>query len=382
MATRKMANGEGSVTQRSNGTWMAQAYLETADGTRKRVTTYGRTRAEAWQAMEDKKADGARGRRPSSRHDTVAEYLKEWLEYVHKPAVLPTSYMRTKSLLETHVLGRVASTRLDAFHPRAVDRLLGGIQREGASADTAHKVRAVLHKVFADAVARRDLAVNPVSAAFRPKVERKRIVPFKREEVEKLLQKAPTPRLRALVATALLGGLRYGELAALRWRDVDLEEGCIHVRRNLRLFARVSEEGKPKLTFEEGDPKTKAGRRTVWPSQRVLDALKAYRGVLPALPHGTVRVFASPDGRELRHQNFVRREWRPLCELAEVPVRTFHATRHTATTLLAEAGVDPETVRAQLGHADITTTLRHYTHTTTVRQQQAARSLDALLGTT
>jgi hypothetical protein len=95
---RKRANGEGSVTKRGNGTWMARAYLETADGSRRRLTTYGRTRAEAWQNMERKKAECALGRRPSAKRDTVAEYLSDWLENVHRPAVLPTSYMRTKSL--------------------------------------------------------------------------------------------------------------------------------------------------------------------------------------------------------------------------------------------------------------------------------------------
>jgi integrase len=277
--------------------------------------------------------------------------------------------MRTSSLLRTHVLGRLGKVRLDAFRTREVNRLLSAIQREG-SPDTAHKVRAALHKAFNDAVGGGDVSLNPVKAALRPSVTRKRTTPFTPAEVAQLLSKATAPRLRALVATALLGGVRYGELAALRWKDVDLEAGCIHVERSLR---------HTKDGFEEAEPKTKAGIRDVFPSERVLDALRAYRQSLPALPHGTLRVFASPDGRELRHQNFMRREWRPLCELAEVPVRNFHTARHTATTFMAAAGIDVETVRAQLGHADATTTLRVYTHTTKARQKQSASAVDAYL---
>lgn len=370
---KRRANGEGSITLRADGLWHARAWLEAADGTLKRVHAYGRSRAEAWQKMENKKAEGARGFRPSARRGSVAVYLRDWLEHVHRPSVgSPLTAERTSNLLEWHVLEYVEGVRLDGFRAREVDRLLATIQREGGSADTAHKVRALLHKAFADAVKRGDVAVNPVSAAVRPKVVRKKVTPYTGAEVGKLLEAEATPRLRALAATALLGGLRYGELAALRWRDVDLEVGSVNVSRNLRL----TREG-----FEEGDPKTRAGRRTVWLPGRALDALKAYRAALPALPHGTVRVFASPDGRELRHQNFVRREWRPLCERAKVPVRTFHSTRHTATTLLVEAGVDAETVRDTLGHADVSTTLRHYGHTSEERKRKAALAVGSLLAT-
>ena len=91
-----------------------------------------------------------------------------------------------------------------------------------------------LRKAVADAVTRRSVSWNPVSATTPPRVERDGGQAFSAEEVQQLLAAADSPRLRALVGVACTAGLRLGELAALRWQHVDVNAGTVRVERTIR----------------------------------------------------------------------------------------------------------------------------------------------------
>jgi integrase len=189
----------------------------------------------------------------------------------------------------------------------------------------------------------------------------------------------PTAEYRLLVLFAAATGLRFGELAALRWTDIDLGRRVVRVRR------KVSESNRGQLRVEL--PKGRKRREAVLPAWLAADvadrvaaahaeeaaelAAAAEAGV--TLPdHSTGLLFPAPRGGFLRRSNFHRRVWRPAHQAAGWrPGTTFHTLRHiAAVTLIYDLRVDLVDVAEALGHADVSVTQRVYVQ---AREGSAAR---------
>ncbi len=131
-------------------------------------------------------------------------------------------------------------------------------------------------------------------------------------------------RYRALVLCAGLGGIREGELFALRRSDVDLEGGLIRVRRKrLRLASGQ---------VIEGQPKSRAGVRDVVLPVQAVDELREHLERW-ARPRPDDYVFTSPEGMPLERNNFRMRAWLPATAMLGLEGLKFHELRHTAGTL-------------------------------------------------
>jgi integrase len=177
---------------------------------------------------------------------------------------------------------------------------------------------------------------------------------------------------------ALTTGLRQGELLALRWADVDLEGRRLAVRGSLHRPAGGG------WTVEE--PKTTRSRRPVVLAPLAVRALVAHRCRQGAERRAAGPRWADHDlvfpnrvGRPLANQNLISRDFRPLLERLGLPRIRFHDLRHTAATLLLEAGVHPKVVSELLGHADVGTTLDLYSHVSPAMHAAAAQALGELL---
>jgi len=152
-------------------------------------------------------------------------------------------------------------------------------------------------------------------------------------------------------------GLRQSEALALRWSDVDLDNGTLSVRRGLH---RVSGQG---LVYEE--PKADCSRRTLALPARLVDALRAHRAAqleerIAAGPlwHDDDLIFAQPNGRPIERKSDWR-AWKALLREASVREVRLHDGRHTAATLLLSEGVHPRVVMEVLGHAQMRTNHGH-----------------------
>ena len=163
----------------------------------------------------------------------------------------------------------------------------------------------------------------------------------------------------------MAGGLRVSELCALRWRDLNLGSGRLVVPRS----------------------KTEAGERTVDISPDLLDELKACRHESRFTGQDDL-VFPTSRGT-INRSNVLKRVLRPAIERANDQLArdglglipdavTMHSLRHTYASLLAEAGVDPANVMAQIGHRNARFTLEVYTHVQN-RKKNATVALDALI---
>lgn len=182
------------------------------------------------------------------------------------------------------------------------------------------------------------------------------------EQARQLLAAAQGSELEAMWVLMLYLGIRPGEAAGLSWNDIDVHAGTIHIWR-----ARTTNtDGSVTI----GNTKTPGSIRTLEAPQIVLDTLQHHQqrqdehaallGVAWSNPDNLV--FTSPSGRPA-DPKAVRNEFDRLIATARIEGRwTPNLLRHTAASLMADAGLPIEQVADQLGHRDLRMLQKHYRH--------------------
>jgi integrase len=375
--SKKRGNGEGSITKRKDGRWMARYTVHTSNGP-KRKTVYGRTRQEVATKLAKAIADKDGGIELDPTNVTVDEFLQRWLNDSVKGSVRPITFESYERLVRVHVVPAVGRVKLKALSPAHLQGLYRDRLDAGLSARTVQRIHAVVHRALKQALRWGLVTRNVSEAVDPPKAQRKEIRPLTLEQVRTLLKTAQGDRLEALYVLAITTGLRQGELFGLRWEDVDLEAGRLSVRQSLTT---------PKGGRKLGPPKRNKSRRSVKITAGAVKALRDHRvrqleeqEKLAELWQDHDFVFTTQVGTPLNRHNFFRRCYKPLLGEAGLPrsVR-FHDLRHTCATLLLSKNVNPKIVQELLGHANISQTMDTYSHMLPDMQERAASAMDDIL---
>ena len=270
-------------------------------------------------------------------------------------------------ILRRYLLPAFQSYPLARIDVLAIRTWLARLEAEGVGQATRAKAYRLLARILGAAVDARYLAVNPCSirGAASDGTSEMRIATV--EQVAAIAKQLP-PRYRALVVVAAFGGLRWGELAGLRRKRVDLERGTVTVAEQL-----VEVNG----AFSVGPPKSAAGRRTVVLPDAVVTTL-AHHLIHYTAQSPDALVFLSSQGKPLRRSNFNRRVWQPATRAAGVEGLRVHDLRHTAGTLATAAGGSLREVMHRLGHSTTVAAVR-YQHVMAERDAAIARELNRLI---
>lgn len=159
-------------------------------------------------------------------------------------------------------------------------------------------------------------------------------------------------------------GLRIGELLALRWQDVDLQNGFLSVRQTVY-------EGH----FDE--PKTKRSKRTVPLPSECIGILAQLR---PVAAQPSALVFSTAKGSPLCRRNLLNRQFKPVCKSLGLTGVTWHWLRHANATLHDARGTSLGTVQALLGHSSSEITRNTYIHSVPAEARKAAEEVAKLIG--
>jgi len=235
----------------------------------------------------------------------------------------------------------------------------------------------VLHKALDQAVSDGLIPRNAAKGVKVPQAKRKEIRPLTPEQSKALLEAARGDRLEALYVLAHNTGLRQGELLALKWEDVELEDAVLRVRRTLtRTGGKV----------DVGPPKTNKSRRSIGLTTSAVEALRDHlvrqleeMEEMGSLYHPGGLVFANESGGIINPSNLRNRSFTRLLERAGLPKIRFHDLRHTCATLLLTKNVNPKIVSEMLGHSSISITLDTYSHVLPTMQENAVRALEEAL---
>lgn len=375
----RRGRGEGSIYRRKDGRWAGEVFLGySEDGRRLRKQVYGKTQAEVLEKLRDVQLqlhqDGQIFE-PSTM--LLGDYLQEWLEQIKHSRRLTTygNYERAVRLHITPVIGRVPLAKLTALH---IQRLYTSMADNGYSPSTIRVAHAALMLALGKAVQWGLIQSNPAERADVPRRERTEMKYLTPQQVQRFLASLQGSHDLPFLATAVLTGLRLGELTGLQWDCVDLQKGTVSVVQTLH--CRKGEQ------YILGEPKTSASRRTVPLPASLAQILKVHRlsqlerrlqmGERWKDPLGLV--FTREDGRPITPK---AAHWalKRALERAGLPLLRMHDLRHTYATLLLSQGTHIKVASALLGHASVQITLDLYSHIIPGMDQQSAAGLDKLV---
>jgi integrase len=424
----RRGRGEGSITQRTDGRWMARVDLGWKDSRRARKTLYGRTRREVADALTRALEKAAHGALVADERQTLGQFLETWLTDVVRQRVRPRTFTTYEAAVTRHIvphLGKQAVAKLTAQHAQAWLATL-----EGAGVPTGRRryARVVLRAALNTARRWGLVAQNVATLVDAPRVVSREIQPLSPAQAKRLLAAAADGPLHAFVAVALGCGLRLGESLGLKWADIDLDAGTLHVRRALQRYGGDPAARRPllkersklsaalrsaratagdaaevlslqaqlaavrqrlkaiKTSVHLVEPKSSRSRRTIALPQVAIAALRSHRAqqLKTRLAAGASWreqdfVFTTPVGTPCDQWNLHKR-FKALLAGADLPPLRIHDLRHSCATLLLAQGVNPRVVMETLGHSQISLTLNTYSHVLPALQREAAAKMDAALG--
>jgi integrase len=241
----------------------------------------------------------------------------------------------------------------------------------------------ILTKALADAVARDKIPTSPVSRI--PADDRPTHTPRKLsdrhwspEQARAFLTHSAEDRLHPLWALALDTGTRRGELAALRWSDVDLDAALVRIERNRVLVGGDVHEGSPKSDKSRRRVDLDAGTVAVLRRWRATQAQERLRAGEAWAGGDDPYLFTDEVGAPYRPDTLSDR-FAETQDGAGVPVITFHGLRHTSATIALDAGVPVHVVSERLGHASVSITSDIYAHALERQHVDAAERIGAAL---
>ena len=350
------------IEKRGPGRWRAR--YRGPDGRERSHTFDRKVDAERWLAQTDTQKARGIWVDPAAGRVSFGAWFTEWLDTL---TVRPSThalyqYLANRCLFPTfeHIeLAKISST--DVRHWYAAMSAGGDL-----SPNTVAKAYRLLVRVMNVAVDDAVIGRSPCTLKGAG-TERSPEMHFAGVEQIHSIADAIEPHYRALVLTAAFAGLRFGELAGLRRRRVDLLHRTVTVAQQLT-------EINGHLEFAA--PKTDAGQRVVAVPAFLASELETHLANF-AEPDADGLVFPAPDGGLMRRSNFRRRVWLPALKSAGIEGLRFHDLRHSAGTLAAHAGATTKELMARLGHESPRAALI-YQHATADRDVAIATALDAL----
>jgi integrase len=369
--------GAGSVYQRkSDNRWVGSF---TVEETGKRKDIYADTEKEAWEKLQQAQMEQKQGILATGPQQKVGSYLTQWLETMSKPpTVSARTYVQYRSMIQKHILPTIGHILLQKLTAQRVQTLYAQKLQEGLSVRTVLMLHNILHKSLENAIRWNLITRNITNQVTVPHAQHYEAKTLTVEQAQLLIETAQGHRLEALLIVAIMTGTRRGELLALRWSDIDLERGTLHIQRSM---SRV-----PGYGVIEKDPKTRTSRRKIMLPNIAVEALKEHRlrqNEAKAKVGGAWKeldiVFCNTFGGFLLPESVLQMFYKILKE-AELPHIRFHDLRHSAATILLTMGVHPKVVQELLGHSSITMTMDTYSHILPSMHQDARDKMnDAFL---
>lgn len=304
--------------------------------------------AKRWRRSELTKLDHGSWTDPGSRRVPLGDWTARWVETL--TGLEPKTLAGYKSLLATHVLPRLGSEPLETITPAAVQTWIADLEKAKLSPSRIRQARQVLNAVLEAAVAEGLLARNPVRGTRQPRTPRREMLVISPEVLERIVAEVSPPH-DLVILTLAYSGMRWGELAALRRRRVDVLGRHLHVVESLK-------EIDGSLIF--GATKTHRDRMIAMP-RFLANALGEHMATIPDDPEALL--FTTSTGAPLRSSNWHTQVWRPARARAGAPPELRpHDLRHFCASVLITGGSSPMVVARQLGHSSPRVTLDVYSH--------------------
>lgn len=364
--------------KKKNGTtvYRANVYLgvDQVTGKKAKTSVTGRTRKEAKQkakhAQDDFISNGCTVTKvvPVKNYKELADL---WLDS-YQLTVKPQTFLDTKRMLYNHLIPVFGTLKLTKLSVSYIQSFINDLSTQLVHYAVVHSIN---RRVLQYGVSLQLLPFNPARDIILPKQPKRENTAIKfiasdnlkdlLVHMEKLAFRKYSYYLDYVLYSVLLAtGCRFGEVVALEWSDIDLENGTISINKNYSRLLKLI-----------GTPKSKAGVRTISIDKKTVNMLRLYKNrqrqlYLQSGARASSVVFATPT-RE--YQNLATRQEAldRRCAEISIPRFTFHAFRHTHASLLLNAGISYKELQYRLGHATLAMTMDIYSYLSTDKEKEA-----------
>ena len=381
MANKKRKNGEGTVRLRKDGRWEGRIVVGYADnGNPRTKSVLAKTKTECLEKLEELKEQCGRTSDRLKPEMPFGDWLDFWYQNFSKPKLRPTTQACYEGRIYTHIIPgigqipicKLTQNELQQFYARLkkggrkkhVERF--GVGLSDRMVRSCHTTcRTALEKAVTEGLIR----INPAVGCKLPPKKAKEMQVLTPAEIIRFLTQAKEEGYYEIFLLELTTGMRRGEIIGLKWRDLDLATGELHIARQV-----IRVKGETVVS----QPKTKSSLRTVILAPDMVEILAELKQTVTG-----EWMFPSPvnDGQP-RNPCALYHRFQTILKRANCKRVRFHDLRHTFATMAIENGMDIKTLSAMIGHVSAETTLNIYSHITDTMQQQAAVKIDREIGGT
>ena len=327
---KKRANGEGNIRKRKDGRWEGRytAGYDEKNGKRLIKNVLGKTQAEVKEKLAKAVAEAETVDVRRADEYTLGTWLQTWYELYAKPHLRFSTAEYYRRGIELHIVPRIGDIPLKKLTGRDLQWLYKDLQEHGRlreaqkgkqpglSDSTIRGIHTMLHNALDRAVKERLIVRNPADDCVPPKIPKHEMKILPPEQIKSYLTAADQRGVLPMFYLELISGLRKGELVALQWSDLDIENKTISVSKQ----AGRNNAGEPDITR----PKTENSIRKISIPQDAVDLLIAEHQKHPSNPW----MFPSPKTGEMYHPDSVVNIHKKILKDAGLEHLRFHDLRH------------------------------------------------------
>lgn len=285
---------------------------------------------------------------------TIAQIIELW-KADKKQYVKKSTYSAYTLLIENHLQPAFGlKQRLDEAEVQAF--VFSKLQ-EGLSQKSVKDILIVLKMVLKFGAKNKWIEYLPFDVQFPTEREKYQIEVLSRTNQKKVMtyvQEHFTFR-NIGIYICLSAGIRIGEICALTWEDIDVDNGIIHVRRTIQRIYSI-DEGNRRTELLIDTPKTKNSIREIPMDRDLLKMLKPVKKIV------NNQYFVLTNDAKPTEPRTYRSYYQKFMQGLNMPILKFHGLRHSFATRCIESKCDYKTVSVLLGHSNISTTLNLYVH--------------------
>lgn len=344
-----------NIYKRKDGRWEARYIKAYApSGEARYGYCYGKTYREAKGKVSRATAEliGCSSTKESVRSKRLSVFCDEWLK-LKRSTIKASTFIKYYNIIENHIKSSLGSCLVSSLTSIAVEQFAYElIHKEGLSAKSVKDILIVLHAVLMYAEKQAPY-LRHIEIVY-PKAEKKEMRVLSREEQERFVQYLlkDTDSCKFGTLFTLLTGLRIGEVCALRWKDISLEDGVVYVKSSMQRLKSL-EYGRTKIVIS--DPKSFSSSRIIPLSPLAIELCRRFSGDRNAyILTGEAESFIEPRALQYRMKQYAAK-----CGLEGVH---FHTLRHSFATRCVEVGFEIKSLSEILGHASPQITLERYVH--------------------
>ena len=356
-----------NIYKRKDGRWEGRYFSGyNSNGRIKYTSIYAKSYGEVKEKLLSIKTSTAK---------TTVKYINvrfknicyEWLN-TKQDKIKPSSYAKYKFIIEKYITPYFANKKLFEINKNSLNDLMA--KNTSLSQGTLKNISAVFKEIISYINEAYDFSIELKPYHFT-KVNNKNfnvLSVSERERLELYLLK-DTDLLKLGVLLCLYTGLRIGEVCAIKWCDIDLDNGILQVNKTIQRIQNTDENSNNKTKVVIDVPKTSNSIRDIPIQKQLIPLLAKYKLKYAQNSYLLTGNLNYIEPRALQYK------FKRLLENAEVKNINFHALRHTFATRAIESGLDIKSVSEILGHSSVSITLEKYVHITMEQKQKEINKL-------